>query len=53
MNGQRIVYENLSDVFTIDGQRPGSPSSGGRVRATLVPKERTDSKPEPAGGKRP
>lgn len=50
MNGQRIVYENLSDVFTIDGQRPGAPSAGGRVRATLVPKERS---PETPGARRP
>ncbi|MEY4362730.1 MAG: lipopolysaccharide transport periplasmic protein LptA [Pseudomonadota bacterium] len=48
MQGQRIVYENLTDVFSIDGQRPGSTSgsasSGGRVRATLVPKEKRDDK---------
>ena len=50
MNGQRIVYENLTDVFTIDGQRPGTTSSGGRVRATLVPKDKT---PDPAGSRRP
>ena len=50
MNGQRIVYENLSDVFTIDGQRPGAVSQGGRVRATLVPKERS---PETPGARRP
>lgn len=43
MFGQRIVYENLTDVFSIDGQRPGaSTTTSGRVRATLVPKEKRD-----------
>ena len=44
MMGQRIVYENLSDVFSIDGQRPDASGSttGGRVRATLVPKDKTE-----------
>jgi lipopolysaccharide export system protein LptA len=47
MLGQRIVYENLTDVFSIDGQRPGaSVASTGRVRATLVPKEKRDEKRE-------
>lgn len=46
MMGQRIVYENLTDVFSIDGQRPasGSMSNTGRVRATLVPKEKREDK---------
>ena len=47
MMGQRIVYENLTDVFSIDGQRAGSASgmsNTGRVRATLVPKEKRDEK---------
>lgn len=49
MTGQRIVYENLTDVFTVDG-RPGDPSAaGGRVRATLVPKEKGTSSTAPAG----
>jgi lipopolysaccharide export system protein LptA len=43
MLGQRIVYENLTDVFSIDGQRAGAGAvSNGRVRATLVPKEKRD-----------
>ena len=48
MLGQRIVYENLTDVFSIDGQRPGGTQStaGGRVRATLVPKEKREDKRE-------
>lgn len=48
MLGQRIVYENLTDMFSIDGQRPGASAGGmsntGRVRATLVPKEKRDDK---------
>ena len=47
MMGQRIVYENLTDIFSIDGQRSGAgnnATSTGRVRATLVPKEKRDEK---------
>ena len=42
MSGKRIVYDNLSDVFTIDGQ-PGSDknkASDARVRATLAPRSK-------------
>ena len=42
--GALIVYNNLTDVFTVDGQKTapagataGTP--GGRVRAVLAPKE--------------
>jgi lipopolysaccharide export system protein LptA len=42
MTGQRIVYENLSDQFTVDGQwSGGKPQEGapsGRVRAVLTPR---------------
>ena len=40
MNGKRIVYNNLSELFTIDGQKVGETgkSTGGRVRATLAPR---------------
>ena len=40
MTGKRIVYNNLSDVFTIDGQKAGETgkSTGARVRATLAPR---------------
>jgi lipopolysaccharide export system protein LptA len=42
MTGQRIVYENLSDQFTVDGQLSGGkPQEGapsGRVRAVLTPR---------------
>ena len=38
--GKRIVYNNLSELFTIDGQKVGETgkSTGGRVRATLAPR---------------
>lgn len=45
--GKRIVYNNLTDVFTVDGQpsTDGKPTpSGGRVRATLVPRNSTNDK---------
>jgi len=47
ITGAVIVYNNLTDVFTVDGQKaPASsaaagdaPTSGGRVRAVLAPKD--------------
>jgi lipopolysaccharide export system protein LptA len=47
MTGKLIIYENLTDVFSIDGQRtqPGGASSGGRVRAVLAPRSKTMDKP--------
>ena len=43
MTGKLITYENLTDVFTIDGQRnaDGAKTSAGRVRATLAPRNTT------------
>jgi len=39
MNGNVITYENLSDVFTVDGGPAGSTAQpGGRVRAVLAPR---------------
>ena len=35
--GSVIVYDNSTDVFTVDGG-PASPALGGRVRAVLTPK---------------
>jgi len=40
--GALIVYNNLTDIFTVDGSATASPSSsdkGGRIRAVLSPKE--------------
>lgn len=48
MTGKLIIYENLTDVFTIDGQRSeeGGKASGGRVKAVLSPRSKTlDKKP--------
>ena len=47
MTGQLIIYENLTDVFSIDGQRTeaGGKSSGGRVKAVLAPRSKTLDKP--------
>lgn len=54
--GASIIYHNLTDVFTVDGQRKserGSPvPGGGRVRAVLSPKESapaTDPAPAKTG----
>jgi lipopolysaccharide export system protein LptA len=42
MSGQRIVYENLTDQFSVDGQLGGAKPTGGsptgRVRAVLTPR---------------
>lgn len=37
LNGSLIVYDNTTDVFSVDGG-PASPATGGRVRAVLSPK---------------
>jgi lipopolysaccharide export system protein LptA len=37
LTGSLIVYDNTTDVFTVDGG-PASPAAGGRVRAVLSPK---------------
>jgi lipopolysaccharide export system protein LptA len=40
INGNVIVYDNVTDVFTTDGERtvPSAANPGGRVRAVLAPK---------------
>ena len=43
ITGAVIVYNNLTDVFTVDGQKKATPSAdgqtgGGRVRAVLAPR---------------
>jgi lipopolysaccharide export system protein LptA len=48
MTGKLIIYENLTDVFSIDGQRTeegGKASGNGRVRAVLAPRSKTLEKP--------
>jgi lipopolysaccharide export system protein LptA len=43
MTGKLITYDNLTDVFAIDGQRSedGGKTTGGRVRVTLAPRDKT------------
>lgn len=53
ITGAVIVYNNLTDVFTVDGQKtqPGAPAQAdkrGRVRAVLAPKESASGAPAPA-----
>jgi len=54
LQGATIVYNNVTDVFTVDGQRAApagtaSGTPGGRVRAVLAPKEpASDAAPAPA-----
>jgi len=46
ITGQRIIYENLTDQFTVDGkQASGKPSaeSSGRVRAVLTPRKKDEA----------
>jgi lipopolysaccharide export system protein LptA len=47
MTGKLIIYDNLSDVFSIDGQRSqeGGKASSGRVHAVLAPRSKTLDKP--------
>lgn len=55
ITGQVIVYNNLTDVFTVDAKPRGgsnaagdAPAPGGRVRAILSPKETPASAAAPA-----
>ena len=45
VTGQRIIYENLADQFTVDGIVGGvKPANGtGRVRAVLTPKPNNEA----------
>ncbi len=50
LSGAVIVYNNLTDVFSVDGQatKPdGSAAPGGRVRAILAPKPTAAAAPTP------
>ncbi|MGE0498989.1 MAG: lipopolysaccharide transport periplasmic protein LptA [Ramlibacter sp.] len=56
MSGSLIVYDNSTDVFTVDGAAavPGQAKSGGRVRAVLTPKPAASATvPAPAGAPAP
>lgn len=49
LTGALIVYNNVTDVFTVDGQKAapgaGNAGGGGRVRAVLAPKEPAPAAP--------
>lgn len=53
ITGAVIVYNNLTDVFTVDGQKTApnaagdAPAGSGRVRAVLSPKEAKPAAPAP------
>jgi len=59
ITGDVIVYNNLTDVFTVDGRNAGKPAgeagnSGGRVRAILAPRDAAPATPvAPAPGPSP
>lgn len=49
ITGDVIVYNNLTDVFTVDGRPTGKPGEGtGRVRAILAPREAAPAPSAPA-----
>ncbi len=47
LHGHTIVFNNTTEVMTVDGQTPGStPSRDQRVRAILTPRAKTASAPD-------
>ena len=51
--GDLIVYNNTTDMFSIDGTQPrtgASPAPGGRIRAMLIPKPPAQAASAPASG---
>jgi lipopolysaccharide export system protein LptA len=51
--GDVIVYNNTTDMFSIDGAQPktgASPMPGGRIRAMLIPKPQTQAASAPVAG---
>jgi lipopolysaccharide export system protein LptA len=51
--GDVIVYNNTTDMFSIDGAQPKTGSSaapGGRIRAMLIPKPQAPAASAPASG---
>lgn len=48
MTGNLIIYNNLTDLLYVDGQRTeegGKPTGNGRVRAVLSPRSKLQDKP--------
>ncbi len=48
LTGQQIVFNNTTEVMTVDGQIKGQPGSGQRVRAVLMPRQKAAEAPPPA-----
>lgn len=49
LTGARIVYSNVTDVFTVEGGAPtANTSAGGRVRAVIAPRETAPAAATPA-----
>jgi len=55
MTGSLIVYDNGTDVFTVDGSvtTPGAPAGSGRVRAVLSPRNAASAPAAPAASPAP
>lgn len=54
ITGDVIVYNNRTDVFTVDGRPTSKPGEGaGRVRAVLAPREAAPEAAAPAAGANP
>ena len=47
VTGGLIIYDNVTEVFTVDPGQPGSAGASGRVRAVLTPQNAASS-PAPA-----
>ena len=53
IQGQQIVINNSTEVFTVDGKSTtasGTPSGGQRVKATLTPRAKTNETAPPSAG---
>lgn len=48
VTGNVIVYNNVTEVFTVDAAKPGSSNPSGRVRAMLSPQPSASSPQPPA-----
>jgi lipopolysaccharide export system protein LptA len=53
LTGNLIVYDNTTDVFTVDGGPASSPATGGRVRAVLAPRPGASAAVTPPAQLRP
>lgn len=49
VTGNVIVYNNLTEVFTVDAAKPGSSGGSGRVRAMLSPQQPANAAPAKPG----